>query len=81
MENLVAWGAKAGCSDQFSGGRVRGAVIDLGGKRAQSLVQDRRLQRGWGVKALCSHLGSGLAGFTSRSSVCASEVLPASLMA
>lgn len=58
-ENLVAWGAKAGCSEQFPGGRVRGAVIDLGGKRARSVVQDGRLQGEWGTKALCSHPGSG----------------------
>lgn len=60
---------------------MRGTVIDLGGKRAQSVVQDGRLQGEWGTKALCSHPGSGLAGLALRSTVCASEVLSASLMA
>lgn len=81
VENVVARGARAVCSDHFPGGRVRGAVIDLGGKRAQSDPQDGRLQGEWGAKVLCSHPGSGLAGFTLRSSVYASEGLPASLMA
>lgn len=43
VENLVAWGAKAGCSDQFPGGRVQGTVIDLGEKRAKR-CPDRLLQ-------------------------------------
>lgn len=75
VENLVTRGAKAGCYNQFPGGRVRGAVIDLGGKGAQSVVQDG--QGEWGVKVLCSHPRSGLAA----PPVCASEVLPASLVA